>query len=386
MNNYPKILFLADEVPQSKGAGSIQFLRIFEHYPKDKIFVVGRTPIKGAETLNCKYLTLNFKVSNRLRLSRFRRVIPNLETLGLINYKLPYRISKELEDFKPDVVITIMQLYAFYSTAYNYAKKNKLPFYIFCHDDVEEFSGVNNLLRKRLIDRNAVIYQYAVKRFCISPQMVESWKIKYGVDGEVFYPIPDNNIKQLDNVSFELKQKNKITIGYAGSLAYGYGEGIKELVSYLEASESVLKVYNNPNNILYKELSANIQFCGFADTPAITWEKIQNECDAVILPYSNDSKFKKLYETHFPSKLVDYLSLGLPIIVVGPTYATGVLYAIDNQLLVVKDGNKAEWISQLEELKVSKKYRLDLVTNASKLKNQFLRNITRNDLVKLLGN
>jgi hypothetical protein len=42
------------------------------------------------------------------------------------------------------------------------------------------------------------------------------------------------------------------------------------------------------------------------------------------LPYSHNPDLRSLYETHFPSKLTEYLALGMPVAVTGPSYATGV--------------------------------------------------------------
>jgi hypothetical protein len=35
-----------------------------------------------------------------------------------------------------------------------------------------------------------------------------------------------------------------------------------------------------------------------------------------------------LYETHFPSKLTEYLALGMPTLITGPAYATGVRWGL----------------------------------------------------------
>ena len=69
MQQVPKIVFLADEIPQTIHAGSIQFYRLFKNYPKDRILVIGKAPAKGAELLGCNYQTLTFPVLERLRLS-----------------------------------------------------------------------------------------------------------------------------------------------------------------------------------------------------------------------------------------------------------------------------------------------------------------------------
>jgi len=39
---------------------------------------------------------------------------------------------------------------------------------------------------------------------------------------------------------------------------------------------------------------------------------------------------ERMYSIHFPSKLPEYLALGMPIVMVGPECATGVRWAIKN--------------------------------------------------------
>jgi glycosyltransferase involved in cell wall biosynthesis len=64
---------------------------------------------------------------------------------------------------------------------------------------------------------------------------------------------------------------------------------------------------------------------------AEAWAVIQRDCDAVWLPYPNPAgEMERLYRHHFPSKLPEYLALGLPVLVTGPAYATGVRWAREN--------------------------------------------------------
>jgi hypothetical protein len=55
---------------------------------------------------------------------------------------------------------------------------------------------------------------------------------------------------------------------------------------------------------------------------------IKQDCDAVWLPYPNPAgAMERLYRHHVPSKLPEYLALGMPVIVTGPEYATGIRWA-----------------------------------------------------------
>lgn len=386
---YPKILFLADEIPQSKNAGSIQFLRIFADYPSKNLLVVGRKISPNATTLSCKYIALKFAFADRLRTTRFHRLLPILETLGLVNYHVSKEIKQEIDAFKPDIVVSIMQLYMYYSSAYNYAKSHQLPLYIFCHDDVEEFSNIPDFLKKRLIEKNAIIYKYALQRLCISPQMAKTWEQKYGSSGIVIYPIPDKNLKPRHiNISRNILDNEKLTIGFAGSMAYGYAEGISEILPIMVNTNSIFKVYNEPSKILHENISTNIKFCGYAPTALETWERIKNECDAIILPYSFQIKYKKLYQTHFPSKLSEYLTLGMPVIIIGPEYATGVIWGLEHPeaVLTSTDASLQDLAIMIKKLANNADFRQKYSQNAIKYAEEFAPEKVKKQFYDLLLN
>jgi hypothetical protein len=73
------------------------------------------------------------------------------------------------------------------------------------------------------------------------------------------------------------------------------------------------------------------------------WRTMQERADVMILPYSNPSRGNELlYRTHFPSKLTEYLALGMPVIVSGPEEATGVRYANAEKLTTGAEGRAGE--------------------------------------------
>jgi hypothetical protein len=318
-----KILFIADEIPQSINAGSIQFMRLLKSYPSENLLIIGRKPMYNAEILNCKYYTFEIKLIDRLRLSRLARYLTDIQSIGLALPKLPKQLQKIADDFKPDLIISLMQFLPFYYAAYHYSKEKKLPLVLFCHDDTEDFANPHNIFRKKLVKLNAKIYQAASSRICISPEMARAWEKKYGAKSEFLYPTFSDAIQGRNlEKSIMLVNGSTLTIGYAGSLAYGYLEGINEIVTILEETNTKLKIFRDVDNRVEK--SPNIEFMGYAETPEETWKKISEQCDSVILPYSEEKKFKQLYSTHFPSKLPEYTKLNMPIIVIGPPYANGI--------------------------------------------------------------
>ena len=121
-----------------------------------------------------------------------------------------------------------------------------------------------------------------------------------------------------------------LTLGYAGSVAYGYGEELVRLIPVLREVGARIRMFSpKPSRALdaLNHAADVVEICGYR--PALeAWREIQETCDAVILPYMNPAEGNELlYRTHFPSKLTEYLALGMPVIVSGPEFATGVKWA-----------------------------------------------------------
>lgn len=122
-----------------------------------------------------------------------------------------------------------------------------------------------------------------------------------------------------------------LTLGYAGSVAYGYGEALADLIPVLrEVGAKILLSTPRPRGILQPLLEATdvVEWMAHRADIIEMWRTMQERVDVMILPYSNPAGGNELlYRTHFPSKLTEYLALGMPVIVSGPEFATGVQWA-----------------------------------------------------------
>lgn len=123
-----------------------------------------------------------------------------------------------------------------------------------------------------------------------------------------------------------------LTLGYAGSLAYGYGEALVALISVLrEVGARLLISAPRPPEKLKALLEATdvVEWMPHRADINEMWRTMQERADVMILPYMNPAGSNELlYRTHFPSKLTEYLALGMPVIVSGPEFATGVGWAL----------------------------------------------------------
>ncbi len=133
-----------------------------------------------------------------------------------------------------------------------------------------------------------------------------------------------------------------LTLGYAGSVAYGYGEALMALIPVLrEVNAKVLTSTPRPPYKLKGLLEATdvVEWMPHRMNILEMWRTMQERADVMILPYSNPAGDNEmLYRTHFPSKLTEYLGLGMPVVVSGPEFATGVRYGRGVEELAVGSG------------------------------------------------
>ncbi|HEY4784822.1 MAG TPA: hypothetical protein VIH57_02180 [Bacteroidales bacterium] len=247
--------------------------------------------------------------------------------------KVSSKNKKTIREFYPDMVISVMLDYPYYFNAYRIAKKYNIPLHLICHDDVEDFMRLKGIFRTLMVTKNKKIYRFATTKFVVSPEMGNEFRIRYETNEySVLYPNRDEKLRPRPvNYSKNLRKSPTLVIGYAGSLNYGYDLQLKSMLPAFYGTNTLLFIYADKamNHLENCSFEKTVVFKGYSPDPLQTWEKIKEECDAVILPYCfNENGDYELYKTHFPSKLTEYLALGLPVIITGPQYATGVKWGL----------------------------------------------------------
>jgi len=321
-----KVLICSAQIPHSASAGNIQLLRLFRDFPAEKLLVIGPPVPKEASRLSCRYESL-VPPLNRLNSTRFHLWRRTARVLGLLPGNSLRQVEAFVGDFRPELVLSLMETSDYYGLAEKYARKHGLPLYLIVHDTNEEFEKVFSFAKRLQLEKDRRIYRFAKERFCVSPEMAAFNEKRFGAPGKVLYPIPDPEIQPRPlEWSNLLRQPPHLTIGYAGSMAYGY-------------AEEMLK-----NLPLLEKAGARLELCcpkpagkvgGLLKSPIVKWHGyrpsleairiLQERCDVLWLPYLNPAgENERLYRTHFPSKLCDYLQTGMAVWVTGPEIATGV--------------------------------------------------------------
>ncbi len=368
---FPRLLFITNEPPQTTGAGSIIFYRLFQHYPSDRIRVVTNAEIASAEKrLRCHYIHLPL-MADRLNRTRFWLWRAGLRALGAPSAVRLRRIDRAAGEFRPDVVISLMQDPWYYDVATRYARQRRRPLILFIHDVPAGFAPVWPWLRPQQRRRDAEVYRQAFARLCVSPGMVAHFSASFQAEGEVLLPPrSDTPVSQSASACEQLKRPGTLTLGYAGGLHYGYGEQLMQMLPLLRETKTVVEVFGPmPGGHLspLREASDVFRFNGYISPPEAAWQLLIDRCDVVLQPYLDPpGPHESQYRTHFPSKLGDCLSLGLPLLITGPSYASGVRWCAErpNAALIVTDPSPAAVLDAISRLKQEGQLRVKLAEKA----------------------
>jgi glycosyltransferase involved in cell wall biosynthesis len=268
--------------------------------------------------------------------------------------------------FQPAVVVHVLSSLPYSEAAYSYSRRFGVPLVLIVHDDPEEFNGSYAWAGSATRRQVRRIYQHATSRLCVSPELERTLQERYGAAGNVMYPNRSEAIfPRAPHASLSLKEPDTLTLGFAGGLSYGYGSRLVELVPLLRKAGAKVRLYGD--NLPAAQCSDVLLNQGRLRTPEETWARIQHECDAVLLPYCfANHGHQSLYRTHFPSKLPEYLALGMPVIIAGPSYATGVRWGIRNpeSCVALTEPDGEEWINALTQLRHDAALRLRLSQNS----------------------
>ena len=330
---------ISDEGPQTGTAGGILLHRLLAAHPPEGLRVIARcVPTIGDPLPGVHYAQLLTPWAAFER-SRFNRLKRSMRALGLVPGVPQATLDRLVGDFSPDLVLCVMQHASYYDAAWSFARCRNLPLVVIVHDINDGFEPVLPWARAAAPPRDGRFYRFARCRLCVSPEMAGLCESFYGARGDVLYPnrSPDLAPRAYDD-SASLRTPGTLTLGFAGNLGYGYGTEILRLLPALREAGARVVIYSRRPAGPYAALAEAPDVCdwrGFVPS-AQAWSAIQRDCDAVWLPYPNPAgSMEQLFRYHFPSKLPEYLALGMPVLVTGPSYATGAKWAIGHPAATV---------------------------------------------------
>lgn len=343
-----KVLIFTYEIPNNRHAGSMQLLRVFQGYPPSKLLVLGPKPPAEARLLDCPYRQIPFPIQ-WWRNTRFHRLAMSLPTVFPSCRPSPKAAEKILQEFKPEAVFTVMDNFSWYATAHDFASRYSLPLITITMDAPDRFERNLVFFEGRKQRQIREIYRGAERNLCVSRQMTDFIASKYGVRTETFYFGPPDGIQpRPGRESGGLRKEGSMTLGFAGGLAYGYGDALCRVAKMLEGSSIRIRLYSR--DVPTRDLAKRVDYAG-CFPHEVLWKKFQEECDASLLVYAFGHPDDELYRTHFPTKLSEYAWQGMPMVMVGPAHATGTIWGMEHpEACLVETSEKLKDLRQKLEV------------------------------------
>lgn len=259
------------------------------------------------------------------------------------------------------VVMTVAHGDAYYA-AMRFAQLHNLPLVTFFHDWWPDVPHLHKPFRLMLESSFRQLYKASTLALCVSSGMKK--ELGPHLNARVLYPISASSQEkkqsaaEIDHPPYRLL--------YSGNIKR-FGPMLMDALAALKDHPNIrLEVRGQseswPDSIR-KEMGKRGLLLSYASREEFnSWIKT---ADAFLITHSFDEKQKRLMQTNFPSKLVEFAQLGKPLIIWGPAYASGPAWAGESgQALAVNDKDPDSLKQSLEQLFENMEKRQDLVDAA----------------------
>lgn len=360
----PRLLYLSDVPVEATYHGSLLIYRLLTDWPCDKLQIIETNllrslPSKRLPAVTYKSLYLG---NPTLYHTRFQSLYGSYIFLTIESY-----INKVLAfsgNFEPEAIITVAHGFSWLLAA-RYAEIKKIPLHIICHDDLPSQIKVIPRLISRVTDTFGKVYRQAESRFCVSSFMEETYERLYHATGTVLYALRSKNAPDYKQPPERLSGSSEkpFTVVFAGTVnSLGYVKALTALAEVLSQMGGRLYIYGPLETDKAAEfglLKPNIFLKGLIQSPELLM-CLRQEADVLFVPMSFDLDDKVNMEIAFPSKLSDYTSVGIPLLIYGPPYCSAVRWAKSNSGAAVIAESESELIAVIQKLSRDQHYRIML--------------------------
>ena len=316
------------------------------------------------------FLKLLYKIFKKLNLLKIYGKIEYFLISSLISKK----VIRVLEKEKIDKIWIYSHREGIVLLKSIIMKKN-IPFHISIHDDILENPDFENF--EKVKEDFKYLLGKADSCDFISGFMNEYYK-KFLGTGNKSIPIWAGFIKKNRIVNNNFVSRNVSKIAFAGTMWTQ-----EEHESFWKAIGKLNEEKNNNKKIEMdyytqefnqKRLNNDYEFLlykGFLDNNLIP--EVLSKYDALYLTMSFSSKFIRISETSFPSKIISYIEAGVPIIAHGPEYSSVVKFIRGHNIgICIKTLDSDEIAVQINEFSNNFNLREEIKKNIKIIQNELL--------------
>lgn len=323
----PRLLYAGDVPVEASYHGSALLYRLLQTYPVDRLRVVEGNIFPAGTDRQLPGVHYDRLGVGRPRLLNSRLHDWYAAWLAAGAGRRARQLSALTAPFTPDAVLTVAHGYT-WVTAARLAAAHRVPLHLIVHDD---WPSAAPALARRLVTRQlGEVYRQAASRLCVSPFMAAEYARAYGAAGSVLYPSRAADAPEFPGPPARLRRPDHpFTVAFAGTVnSPGYGRLLRGLADCLELFEGRL--------LLFGPQTSNPAAAGLAHprirlegllTSADLMARLRAEADVLFLPMSFADRDRLNMRMSFPSKLTDYTSVALPLLICGPADCSAVQWA-----------------------------------------------------------
>ena len=327
-----RLVYVGDVPVEASYHGSALLYRLLSEFPAEELRIVetASPSLPGRRLVDVKYQSSPLAKTRWLNTRFHPYAVAFYSTAAK---RLSADLLATFKNFEFDSILTVVHGFG-WLTASALAESRGVPLHLIIHDDWPRAAHVPAAFRSWLDLNFARAYRQAQSRLCVSPAMKESYRQRYGVDGEVLYPMRNKQSPEFESPAARLgSNDHPFTIAFAGSInTPGYVQALKRLGAALEPIGGQLLLFGPLNEGEARHIGlarTNVVFGGLLESSVLI-ERLRQEADALFVPMSFSEEDRLNMEMAFPSKLADYTAVGAPLLVYGPEYCSAVRWAEDN--------------------------------------------------------
>lgn len=331
------MLVVSSVVPNARGSGGE--LVLHRHLKSN--------PEIESKVVSWQRFPFRLKVIGKLREIGFQSLSRSMECLSPV-FPTNKMVHDLIRSFRPDIVVTVAHGW-WHIQARRVARKFKLPLVSFFQDWWPDFPEIPVAFRQSVERQFRRTSRESTAAICVCDQM--RGELGERANSLVIYPIPSFTRPRVWTPEFKLP----LRLVYFGNLRE-YGPSIENALRALEESDAVrLEVFGaNPLWTPGAEDYFKSRGLYHPFIPSNQLMEAVRSYQAVLVVMSFEAALRRRMTTSFPSKLVDAIQLGLPVVVWGPEYCSAVTWARKgDRALCVSDPNPLALRETLEELAAS---------------------------------
>lgn len=329
-----KLLLISRSFPPRVSGSAIVMGSLFKHFPQDSYVVFKEEehncPIDLSTSLNCRIYP--YKLNSNSHLGR----LPHSWLSYFFMPILVVNILKIVRWEKPDILFSVYPSPSFFIASFIVHKLTRKVLFIYMHDTWEDAMGKDRGIHRFMapIFEKRILLS-ASKVFVISEPLRELYLRKYGIRSTVLPHCIDLPENAPDKEYFVPEEQNgTVRILFTGDVYRTNIDAIKNIVDAMDLLpnnyELTLCTPAKPGDLrdygINERKNVNIKFAETRDELL----SLQREADVLFLPLAFNSSVPRIeLATIFPTKTIEYLISGTPILVHAPSDYYVVRYALD---------------------------------------------------------